>query len=60
MNIPGLPAHTVNEEPVNGLRFVLRGERRILQQAWVIREGHVERYEWRDVPLIEEETDGAS
>lgn len=35
------------------LRFILRDEKRILQQAWV--EHGTARIEWRDIPLVEDE-----
>lgn len=36
------------------LRFVRRGDRHVLQQEWCDR-GGAGNYEWRDVPLVEEE-----
>lgn len=42
------------------LRFVQRGEKRILQQEWTVKTTFSDtsassRKEWRDVPLVEEE-----
>lgn len=56
------PDHWTTSQVTPNLRFVLRDERRILQQRWRVTEdkggpfGGVNlRYEWRDVPLVEEE-----
>lgn len=43
--------------PTNGLRFVDRGGKKILQQLWRVQKSSFEmRQEWRDVPL---EVEGA-
>lgn len=56
------PDHWTTSQVTSALRFVLRDERRILQQRWKLTEGKDGqfggvnvRYEWRDVPLVEGE-----
>lgn len=42
------------DEPTPRLRFVKRHERFILQQQWRVVRGGSLRYEWRDVPVEDE------
>lgn len=49
-----------HESPTGQLRFVLRTDRRVLQQQWeviVLAPGDIPRgrEEWRDVPLVADE-----
>lgn len=51
----------VIEEPTAQLRFVVRAKPRLsphvgmLQQRWSIKTQNSQRYEWRDVPVVNEE-----
>lgn len=57
--MPAILVPTVELRYVIKRVFNLEQPQRVLQQHWIPEEGHVyPPAEWRDVPLVEEKTDG--